>query len=392
MTSKNSPPDAPTAVHEHLMRIESAYYYSPGDCMAQVHPVKGTVSPRRVNNMGPVCIVSGNGNRPLAEAVALLLGIPTHQTLVTQRASGEVNVRICESVLGADVYIIQSTTGNELIDVNTSLMELLLLIRKMRLSNAKRITAVIPSFAYSRQDCKPSARGTISASAVAEMLTKVGVDRITTLDLHSGQIQGFFGNTPLDNLQMSQEFAQYLSGRPWFDPDNMVIVSVGAGNVERARKLADTLHIGRIVTIVKRRSAAGVETLQTVGEVSGHICVIVDSVCDTGEILVKACDLLKSLGATKITACCTHGILTAPCSQRVNECEVLSELVVSDSIPQEEHERLIPKLKVLTIAPLLATVVNKHTRDESISTLFDGSLPVMKKATAATPTLCKSPE
>ncbi|ORC82990.1 putative phosphoribosylpyrophosphate synthetase [Trypanosoma theileri] len=390
MAFKNSTPEALTAVHEHLMRIESAYYYTPGDGMAQVHAVKGTVSPRPANNMQPVCIVSGNGNRPLAEAVALLLGIPTHQTFVTQRASGEVNVRICESVLGADVYIIQSTTGNELIDVNTSLMELLLLIRKMRLSNARRITAVIPSFAYSRKDCKSSARSTISASAVAEMLTQVGVDRVTTLDLHSGQIQGFFGNTPLDNLQMSQEFAQYLVDRPWFDPDNMVIVSVGAGNVDRARKLADTLHIGRIVTIVKRRSTAGVETLQTVGEVTGHICVIVDSICDTGEILVKACELLKLLGATKITACCTHGILTPPCSDRINACDALSELVVSDSIPQEEHERLVPKLKVLTIAPLLATVVDKHTRDESISPLFDVSLPVMRKTAATTPTACKS--
>ncbi|KAH8617298.1 N terminal domain [Trypanosoma vivax] len=147
--------------------------------------------------MGSVCIVAGNGNRPLAEAVALLMGIPTHNTTVTQRANGEVNVRICESVLGADVYIIQSTSGNGLIDVNTALMELLLLIRKMRLSNAKRVTAIITYFAYSRQDRKHSVRGPISAAAVAQMLTTAGVDRVTTVDLHSGQIQVFLATCRL---------------------------------------------------------------------------------------------------------------------------------------------------------------------------------------------------
>ncbi|KEG10078.1 putative phosphoribosylpyrophosphate synthetase [Trypanosoma grayi] len=378
-----SPGETHTAVHEQLQRIESAYFYAPGDSMAAVHPVQGTVSPRHGNNMRPVCIVSGNGNRPLAEAVALLLGFPTHQTVVTQQASGEVIVRIDESVLGADVYIIQSTTGNELIDVNTAVMELLLLIRKMRLSNAKRITAVIPFFGYSRQDSKPNVRGTISASAVAEMLTKVGVSQVITLDLHSGQIQGFFGNTPLDNLQMCPEFAQYLRSRSWFDPSNMVVVSPGSGSVERARKLADALSIGRIVTVMKRRSNTGAATWQAVGDVAGHICVVVDDMCDTGEGLVKVCELLETLGAVKVTACCTHGILTPPCAQRLNECNALSEIVVSDSIPQEEHQRMIPKLRVLTIAPLLATVVDKQTRDESISCLFDLPCPPVRKAAGA---------
>ncbi|KAF5219200.1 putative phosphoribosylpyrophosphate synthetase [Trypanosoma cruzi] len=366
-----SPADSHVAVHEHLMRIESAFYYSPGDAMAAVHPLQGTVSPRRGKDLPPMCIVSGNGNRPLAEAVAMLLGTPTHQTLVRQRANGEVNVRIDESVLGADVYIIQSTTGNEVIDVNTAVMELLLLIRKMRLSNARRVTAVIPYFAYSRQDSKKGVRNTLSASAVAEMLTQAGVDRVTTLDLHSGQIQGFFGNTPLDNLQTNQEFAKYLRNQSWFDPNNMAIVSIGSGGVERARKLADRLNIGCIVTILKRCNASGGKTLQPVGDVKGRVCVILLGMCDTGQKIEKACELLHALGATKITACCTHGILTPPCPQRLNDCDALSEIVVSDSIPQEEHLRLIPKLKVLTIAPLLATAINMHTRDECISALFD---------------------
>ncbi|RNF26822.1 phosphoribosylpyrophosphate synthetase [Trypanosoma conorhini] len=363
--------DQHLALHKQLVRIKSAFYYAPGESMAAVHPMQGTVSPRHGKDIPPPCIVSGNGNRPLAEAVSMLLGLPTHQTLVGQHANGEVNVRIDESVLGADVYIIQSTTGNEVIDVNTAFMELLFLIRKMRLSNARRVTAVIPYLAYSRQDSKQSVRSTVSSSALAEMLTQAGADRITTLDLHSGQIQGFFENTPLDNLQMNPEFAKYLCSQSWFDPGNMAIVSVGSGGIARARRLADILNIDCIVTILKRYSASGVETLQPVGDVKGRICVVLGGICDTGHIIERACELLSEMGATKITACFTHGILTPPCAQRINDCETLSEIVVSDSIPQEEHLRLIPKLKVLTIAPLLATVIDLHTRDEGISSLFD---------------------
>ncbi|AAZ11409.1 phosphoribosylpyrophosphate synthetase, putative [Trypanosoma equiperdum] len=358
-------------IRQHLTGIENAYYYNPGNEMAAVHPAEGTVSPRQSQDIQPVCIVAGNGNRPLAEAVALLLGIPTHQTLVAQRASGEVNVRICESVLGADVYIIQSTSGNGLIDVNTAIMELLLLVRKMRLSNARRVTAIIPFFSYSKQDRKRNIRSTISAAAVANMLTTVGVDRVTTLDLHAGQTQGFFGNTPLDNLQMYQEFAQYLHSQVWFNSNNMTIVALSAGSVERARLLADTLNIDQIATVLLRRNASGTVTLQCVGEVKGRICVVVEGICDTGEVLVKTSELLNQLGATKVTACCTHGILTPPCPQLLNECDALSEVVVSDSIPQEEHQRLVPKLKVLTIAPLIATVVFKHTQDASFVPLFE---------------------
>lgn len=392
-------------LHTQLARIERAYYYRPG-AMTSVHAVSGTISPRpsaatdpttttttaeaaaaagttttttstaigdgRPNQRRPMCIVSGNGNRPLAEAVALLLGVRTHNTSVTQYASGEVNVRINESVLGTTVYIIQSTTGNEVVDLNTSLMELMILIRKMKLSNAKSITVIVPFFGYARQDRKTELRGPISASAVAEMIVRMGADRVTTLDLHSNQIQGFFENTPLDNLQMAHEFARFIRSLPWFDPEKMVIVSPDAGGVERARKLADLLGVGGIVTIVKRRIAAGkVDTMQTVGEVNGLHCVIVDDMVDTGGTLVKACELLKQLGALSVYACCTHGILTSPCAERVNACDALEGLVVSDSIPQEEHQKAVSKLKVLTIAPLIAVVIDKYCRNESISSLFD---------------------
>ncbi|CCW60252.1 unnamed protein product [Phytomonas sp. EM1] len=365
-----------TPVQAQLMRIEEAYFYEPGK-LSEVHAISGTVSPRKGNTARSICLVSGNGNRPLAEAVALLLGKNTHNTSVTQYASGEVNVRINESVLGADVYIIQSTTGNNLIDINTAIMELMILIRKMRLSNAKSITAIIPFFGYARRGYKKDLRGPISASLIARMIVKMGVDRITTLDLHSGQIQGFFGNVPLDNLIMAHEFARYLRKQPWFDLDRIALVSPDAGGVDRMSRLADILHVKHIVTIVRRQiTIKGEEVVQAVGEVDGLHCVIVDDIIDTGNTLIKACNLLKSLGAARVMACCTHGIITHPCPTLINECTALSELVVSDSIPQEEKKKSIPKLKVLTIAPLLAIVIDKYTREESLSSMFDSPLRI----------------
>lgn len=363
-------------LQDQLTRIEKAYYYQPGR-MTEVHAINGTVSPHteKRDHPRPFCLVSGNGNRPLSEAVALLMGTHTHHTSVTQYSNGEVNVRINESVLGADVYIIQSTTGNEIIDVNSALMELLLLIRKMRLSNAKSVTVIVPFFGYARQDRKTNLRGPISASAVARMIVKMGADRLAALDLHSNQIQGFFDNMPVDNLMMAHEFARYLRDQPWWDVDQVVVVSPDAGGVDRAKRLADILQVGRIVTIVKRRIAAGkIDTMQTVGDVEGFTCVIVDDMIDTGGTLVKACELLKNLGAVRVWACCTHGILTDPCSERINKCAALQELVVSDSIPQVEHQKAIPKLKVLTIAPLIAAVVDKYMHEQSVSSLFPKTL------------------
>ncbi|CCW68477.1 unnamed protein product [Phytomonas sp. Hart1] len=363
-----------TSVRDQLERIEEAYFYEPGR-LSEVNAISGTVSPRRVGITRPICLVSGNGNRPLAEAVALLLGKNTHNTSVTQYANGEVNIRINENVLGADVHIIQSTAGNNLININTSIMELMFLIRKMRLSNAKSITAIVPFFGYTRRGHKKDSQGLISASMVARMIVQMGVDRIATLDLHSGQIQGFFDNVPLDNLSMTHEFARYLRKQPWFDLNRVALVSPDAGGVDRMSKLADILHVKNLVTIVKRNiTIGGEEGLQAVGEVNGLHCVIIDDMIDTGETVVMACNLLKSLGAARVMACCTHGVITDPCQQRINDCTSLSELVVSDSIPQEEKKKCIPKLKVLTIAPLIAIVIDKYTREESLSSMFDSPL------------------
>jgi ribose-phosphate pyrophosphokinase len=214
------------------------------------------------------------------------------------------------------------------------------------------------------------------------MITLMGVDRVMSLDLHSGQIQGFFGNVPLDNLSFMHEFAQHVRLQSWFSPESTVVVSPDAGGVERAKQLADILAVGRIVTIVKRRIKAGqVETMQTVGEVDGLHCVIVDDMIDTGGTLVKACELLKALGAVSVTACCTHGILTNPATERVNKCEALMQLVVSDSIPQQNHMEVIPKLVVLSIAPLLASAIVKSANNQSVSSLFSG--PLKSRRTSA---------
>lgn len=339
-------------------------------------------------------IVSGNGNRPLSEAVALVLGVKTHDTSVVQYESGEVHVEFHAPVMGRDVYIIQSTGGNNVVDTNTAILEILLLIRKLRLQFAKSITAIIPFLGYSTQDCKRHLRGGFGAAVVAKMITQMGVDRVATLDLHSHQSQGYFENTPLDTLVMVYEFNKYFRAQPWFAPERVAVVAPDARAVLRARQLADVLNVSQIVTILRRRvvrpptpgcgGGAGVggagagETacfapqtvLETAGSVEGLYCIVVDDMMDTGLTIIQACDLLHQMGATSISACCTHGLLSSPAETRIMRCESLTEVIVSDSIPQEEHQQRIPKLKVVSIAPLLASVIRMYEKGRSLAPLF----------------------
>lgn len=319
-------------------------------------------------------ITSGNGNRPLTEAVALVLGVKTHETSVVQYESGEVHVDLHAPVIGRDVYIIQSTGSNSVVDVNTAVMELLLLIRKIRLQHPKTITAIIPFLGYSRQDRRTNLRGTIPAAAIARMITSMGVDRVATLDLHSNQTQGYFDSVPLDNLVMVYEFAKYFRNQSWFNKDTVAIVAPDAGGVERARRLADVLSVGHIVTIIKRKytdiHGNNQTVMETAGTVDGLHCIIVDDIVDTGTTLVQASNLLKKLGAKNVSACSSHGTLSSPSEKNIMECDILKELVVSDSIPQEEHERRIPKLKVVSIAPLLASVIRTYEQGRSLACLF----------------------
>lgn len=398
------------AVVEQVHRIENAFYYqhqaSPDDQQVERSPshrglpsgspssqdVASLLSPnskaeRAACGTAPCegVLISGNGNRALAEAVALVLGVPTHNTSVGQFESGEVNVEIHAPLSGRNVYIIQSLATNSVVDVNAAVMELLLLIRKVHLLYPVSATAVIPFFGYSRQS-SGRVRGSVPSAALARMITQMGLDRVVTVDLHSNQIQGYFDNVPMDNLMMVHEFAKYVSSQPWFSPEEVVVVAPDAGGVERARALADILAVPRIVTILRRCIAGDGDEdevlLESVGEVKGFYCIVIDDIVDTARTLVAACRLLDEKGAKGISACCTHGLLSAPSPKLINSTPSLKELVVSDSIPQEEHQGKIGKLKVLSIAPLIASVIRTYERGESLEWLFPGKGYLMSKPTA----------
>ena len=285
-------------------------------------------------------VLCGRANKGLAEDICKILRLQLTPTRVDQFANGEVSIKIEQNVRGDDVFVIQPTCSNESgVDINTAMMELLLLVHTLRLASAKRITAIVPYFAYARQDRKTKPRVPISASCVAQLLMGMGVDRVITVDLHCGQIQGFFHNTPVDNLPVHAEYARYILKRV-IEKENikdasqeLTIVSPDAGGVERAMQVADNVQAKGVVTILKRRVEANkIERMEMVGDVKGQVCVIVDDICDTGGTLCKACNLLKEKGARAVYACITHGILTSPCIDRVNECEALNELVVTDSM------------------------------------------------------------
>ena len=359
------PPPAPLAAPEDAGKRVSPQQ-SPKDAFFYSAHSKPTVE-----TSYRIRLICGNANRQLAADVAQLLNMELCRSEVTSFANGETSIKIVDNVRGDDCFVIQPTTGNEQIDINTALMELLLIINTLRLSSAKRVTAIVPYYAYSRQDRKTQSRVPISASAVSQLIQAMGVDRVVTVDLHCGQIQGFFRNMPLDNLYMVPEFENYIRHLPEYDPHTTVVVSPDAGGVERASQLADRLQASHIVTIIKRRVRAGViGSMQTVGDVKGYTCVLVDDMVDTAGTLVTACDLLKQMGAKTVLACATHGILTSPAISRINGCASLSRLIISDSIPQAKHVEQCSKLVVLSIAPLLAASVMRLHHEESLSQLF----------------------
>lgn len=294
-------------------------------------------------------------------------------TRVATFANGEIDIKLLNNVRGDDVFLVQTTCGTmgEPQSINTAVMELLLLMHTLRLSSAKRITAVVPYLAYSRQDRKTEARVPISCGAVAQMMLAMGMDRLVTVDLHCGQIQGFFGNTPVDNLYASKEFVKYLQ-EEITDMSEWCVVSPDAGGVERARLLADALGVQNLVTILKRRVEKNqVASMQIVGDVKGMKCIIIDDMIDTAGTLIKACNLLGEKGAASVVACATHGILTNPACQRINDCKYLDQVVITDSIPQTEHLGMCKKLHVLTLAPLLAEAIYRIHNETSLSEIFN---------------------
>eukprot|EP00796_Vickermania_ingenoplastis_P006754 gene6754-4846_t len=324
-------------------------------------------------NRSALRVITGNSNPKLAEDVTSCLGIEPTPCRVGTFANGESNVKVLSSIRGDDVFIIQSTCGNDSngTNVNQAVMELLLMIHTLKLSSARRVIAVIPHYGYARQDRKMTSRVPISASAVARMITEVGVSGVVTLDLHCTQIEGFFHRCPVVDLKATSEFASYARSRqPPFNLSNVVIVAPDAGAVNRARKLADCIGARRIVTILKRRVVANqVESMQLVGDVEGCLCIIIDDMIDTAGTLCKAAEVLSSYGATSVHAWATHGIFTDPACQRITDCVALEEVVVTDSIAQDKTVGKCSKIKVISVANLLAEAVRRLHNEESLETV-----------------------
>ncbi|MFA7553751.1 MAG: ribose-phosphate pyrophosphokinase [Spongiibacteraceae bacterium] len=308
-------------------------------------------------------VFTGNANPELAARVVDQLHLPLGDASVGKFSDGEISVEINENVRGADVFIIQSTCK----PTNDNLMELIVMIDAMRRSSAGRITAVVPYFGYSRQDRRVrSSRVPISAKVVADMMTGVGIDRVLTVDLHAEQIQGFF-DVPVDNVYGSPVLLDDINKQ---NHQNMVVVSPDIGGVVRARAVAKRLNDCDLAIIDKRRPQANeAQVMHIIGEVFGRTCILVDDMVDTAGTLCKAATALKEHGADKVVAYCTHPVLSGKAIENINNSE-LDELVVTDTIPLNDEARACNKIRVLTMAGLLAESMRRVSNEESISALF----------------------
>src|SRR5512145_1132231 len=307
-------------------------------------------------------VFTGNANPLLAHNVVKRLNIPIGHAVVGKFSDGEVMVEILENVRGKDVFVLQPTCT----PTNDSLMELLVMVDALRRASAGRITAAMPYFGYARQDRRPrSARVAISAKVVANMLAAVGVDRVLTMDLHADQNQGFF-DIPVDNIYA----APVLLGDVWKQRyEDLIVVSPDVGGVVRARALAKRLE-SDLAIIDKRRPKANVsEVMNVIGEVKGRTCVIMDDMVDTAGTLVKAAQVLKEEGATRVVAYCTHPVLSGGAVERIAKSD-LDELVVTDTIPLGEDARSCSKIRILTVAGLFAETILRIYTEESVSSLF----------------------
>jgi ribose-phosphate pyrophosphokinase len=305
-------------------------------------------------------LFSGNANRALSQEIADHLGVPLGEAEVSRFADGEILVQIFENVRGADVFVIQPTCR----PVNENLMELLVIIDALKRASAWRITAVMPYYGYGRQDRKVQPRVPITARLVADLLTAAGVHRVVTMDLHAGQIQGFF-TTPVDHLYAAPVLLQYFQERMLGEA---VVVSPDAGGVERARAFAKRLDTS-LAFIDKRRTGPNeAKVMHIVGEVEGRDVIIVDDMIDTGGTLTQAVPALLEKGAKRIFASCTHPVLSGAAVERI-EGSALEEVVVTNTIPLSEG-RHSKKLSVLSVAPLLGEAISRIHKDESVSRLF----------------------
>jgi ribose-phosphate pyrophosphokinase len=309
-------------------------------------------------------LLAGNSNRTLAEAIGEYLDSPLTRAQVRRFADNEVFVTIDENVRGEDVFVIQSTSY----PANDNLMELLICIDALSRASAKRITAVMPYFGYARQDRKTGGRTPISAKLVANLITRAGADRVLTLDLHAGQIQGFF-DIPTDNLVAVPVLADDVR-QHYAEPDKLMIVSPDVGGVVRARELAKRLNAD-LAIVDKRRSGPGVsEVMHIIGDVKGRRCIMVDDIVDSAGTLCNAAQAIIDHGAESVSAYVTHGVLSGAASDRVSK-STLKELVITDSIEAPDHIRKCSKVRQVSIAPLMGEAIRRIANEESVSKLFD---------------------
>lgn len=310
-------------------------------------------------------LIAGNSNKELAEAISDILDVPLANAEITSFSDQETKIEISDNMRGEDVFVIQSTSQ----PANHHLMELLIIIDALKRSSARRITAVMPYYGYSRQDAKPAPRTPITAKLVADLITTAGADRVLTLDFHSRQEQGFF-NIPTDNLYAQPIFIKDI--RKQFDLDNVVVVSPDVGGVARARALAKKINADLAIIDKRREKANQSEVMNIIGDVDGRDCIIVDDMVDTAGTLCNAAIALVEQGAKSVHAYATHGVLSGPATTRINDTDALSSLTITNSVmyPYNGCETA-NKVRIVSIAPLLAKAIGRISKESSISELFE---------------------
>lgn len=316
-----------------------------------------------INHGKNIKIFAGNAHPKLAKDIADILGVPLGDSKVGKFMNGEISVDINETVRGADVFVVQPIFE----PVNDNLMELLIMLDAFKRASAGRITAVIPHYAYARQDRKAKARQPITAKLVADLIHTAGADRVLTMDLHAAQIQGFF-DIPVDNLMGLPILGKYFLKKN-FNPNELVVVSPDIGGIKRARKFAEKLH-GSIAIIDKRRPRPNVsEIMNVIGDVKGKNAILIDDMIDTAGSITNAAEALVKLGAKKVYACCTHPVLSGPAVERLKNSPI-EEVIVLNTIPVPE-EKMFDKLKVISVAPIFSEAIRRIYEEISVSTLFE---------------------
>jgi ribose-phosphate pyrophosphokinase len=308
-------------------------------------------------------LIACNSNRPLAEGIGGYLNLPLTEVVDRHFADDEIFLEILENVRGEDVFVIQSTSK----PANDHLMELLVMIDALKRGSAKRITACLPYFGYARQDRKTGPRTPISAKLVADLLTTAGANRILTLDLHAGQIQGFF-NIPVDNLFVTPLFSKDILEK--FTEDNLLVVSPDVGGVVRARALAKRIPCGLAVIDKRREKPGESEVMNVIGDVKGYHCLITDDIIDSAGTVCNAATALMESGALSVQAYVTHGVLSSPALERI-EASSLLEVVVTDSILATENVKKCKKIRQLPLSPLFGEAIDRINHEKSVSILFE---------------------